>query len=441
MSRKIIVAGGGTGGHLFPGIAVVEELRRRDPSVEVLFVGTERGIEARVLPPRGERLETMEVTPLKGQSPVALMKSVARLPGALGRATSLVREFAPDLVLGVGGYASGPLLLAASRLGIPTALLEQNAHVGLTNRLLAGRVGRAYVTFDETLARFGQERARLVGNPVRRDFVSAAQRAVTDPIGFEARATDILVLGGSQGARALNQTVPEALAQAGLTGTNIRVVHQSGPAMRDEVERRYRELGVDAEVKSFIDDMARAYANAAIIVGRAGATTLAEICAVGRPSVLIPFPHAADDHQGKNAEALEAAGAAICVREETLSAEGLGALVRELLADPARRRRMADAARGRGRPDAAAAIVDDVCDWLGWADVRGGGGGQVSEADAEPVSDSDPAPAAGGDTELAPKSLRGVRPYLPRARDVRACLSAPSPSLRRRVTVGDASWE
>jgi UDP-N-acetylglucosamine--N-acetylmuramyl-(pentapeptide) pyrophosphoryl-undecaprenol N-acetylglucosamine transferase len=441
MSRKVIVAGGGTGGHLFPGIAVVEELRRRDPNVEVLFVGTERGIESRVLPARGERLETMEVTPLKGQSPVALMKSVARLPGALGRASGLVRAFAPDLVLGVGGYASGPLLLAASRLGVPTALLEQNAHVGLTNRLLAGRVGRAYVTFDETLTRFGAERARLVGNPVRRDFVSAAQRAVTDPIGFEARATDVLVLGGSQGARALNQLVPEALAQAGLSDAKVRVVHQSGPTMCDEVAQRYRELGVDAEVKSFIDDMARAYASAAIIIGRAGATTLAEICAVGRPSVLIPFPFAADDHQGKNAEALEAAGAAVCVREEALTADGLGALVRDLMGDPARRRAMSDAARGRGRPDAAAAIVDDVCDWLGWDDVRGGGGGELLASEQGGSDDDSPDVAAGEDTDLAPKSLRGVRPYIPRVRDVRACLSAPSPSLRRRVTVGDASWE
>ncbi|MBK6579035.1 MAG: putative lipid II flippase FtsW [Sandaracinaceae bacterium] len=441
MSRKIIVAGGGTGGHLFPGIAVIEELRRRDSHVEVLFVGTERGIEARVIPARGERLETMEVTPLKGQNPIALLKSVARLPGALGRATTLVRDFAPDLVLGVGGYASGPLLLAASRLGVPTALLEQNAHVGLTNRLLAGRVGRAYVTFDETVERFGTERARLVGNPVRRDFVSAAQRAVTDPIGFEARATDILVLGGSQGARALNQTIPEALAKAGLRDAKVRVVHQTGAAMRDEVEARYRELGVDAEVKSFIDDMARAYANATLIIGRAGATTLAEICAVGRPSVLIPFPFAADDHQGKNAEALEAAGAAICIREEALTADGLAATVRQLLGDAALRRRMSDAARGRGRPDAAAAIVDDVCDWLGWDDVRGGGGSEPLEAsETEPATDDAP-PDAGEDTELAPKSLRGVRPYIPRVRDVRACLSAPSPALRRRVTVGDASWE
>ncbi|MCB9657009.1 MAG: undecaprenyldiphospho-muramoylpentapeptide beta-N-acetylglucosaminyltransferase [Sandaracinaceae bacterium] len=446
MSRKVIVAGGGTGGHLFPGLAVVEELRRRDPQVEILFVGTERGIEARVLPPRGERLETMEVTPLKGQSPIALMKSVARLPGALGRASALVRDFGPDLVLGVGGYASGPLLLAASRLGVPTALLEQNAHVGLTNRLLAGRVGRAYVTFQETFARFGEQRARLVGNPVRRDFVSAAQRAVTDPVGFEARATDILVLGGSQGARALNQTVPAALAKAGLAGGTVRVVHQSGAAMRDEVEQRYRELGVNAEVKTFIDDMARAYANAAIIVGRAGATTLAEICAVGRPAVLIPFPFAADDHQGKNAEALQAAGAAVCVREEGLTPEGLGALVRDLLADAPRRRAMSDAARGLGRPDAAAAIVDDVCDWLGWDDVRGGGSGEVTEpgelAEGDETEEhDDPASAAGQEAERVSQSLRGARPYIPRVRDARAVLSAPSPALRRRLTVGDASWE
>lgn len=438
MSRKVIVAGGGTGGHLFPGIAVVEELRRRDPSVEVLYVGTERGIEARVIPARGERFEAMEVTPLKGQSPLALIKSVARLPGALGRATALVRDFGPDLVLGVGGYASGPLLMGASRLGVPTALLEQNAHVGLTNRLLSGRVGRAYITFEETAARFGESRSRLVGNPVRREFVTAAQRALTDPSGFEARATDILILGGSQGARALNQTVPEALALAGLKESRVRILHQTGKAMRDEVAARYGELGLNAEVTPFIDDMARAYANAAIIIGRAGATTLAEICAVGRPAVLIPFPFAADDHQGKNAEALEAAGAAVCVREEVLTPEKLAELVRHLMSDPERRRSMSNAARGRGRPDAAAAIVDDLCDWLAWDDVRGGGGGGL---EAPPAPDEEEGEAPGEPRQFAASSLRGTRPYVPRGRDVRACLSAPSPALRRRLTIGDATWE
>ncbi|MBC7174630.1 MAG: undecaprenyldiphospho-muramoylpentapeptide beta-N-acetylglucosaminyltransferase, partial [Polyangiaceae bacterium] len=359
MIRRLIVAGGGTGGHLFPGLAVVEELRRREKGVEVLFVGTARGIEARILPKAGEKLELLEVTPLKGQSPKALLQSVLRLPGAMGRAASVIRSFRPDLVLGVGGYASGPILAAASAMRVPSALLEQNAKVGLTNRVLSGLVDRAYLTFEETASEFGEGKAIVSGNPVRRAFVRAAQRAHADPVGFEARSQSILVLGGSQGARALNHVVPEALARLRVHDRGLRIVHQAGQAMCDEVAARYRDLGIDADVVPFIDDMARAYERAALVIARAGATTLAELCAIGRPSVLIPFPHAADDHQGKNAEALAAVGAAECIREEALSPGGLADTLAALLDEPARRRVMSEAARRQGRPDAAATIVDD----------------------------------------------------------------------------------
>lgn len=363
-TRRIIVAGGGTGGHLFPGIAVVEEMRRR-LDVDVLFVGTERGIEARALPERGEAFEALEVTPLKGRRGGELLKSLGRLPQAMGRAARIVRRHRAELVLGVGGYASGPILAAAAAMGIPTALLEQNAHLGLTNRMLAPVVGRAYLTYDETAPRFGA-RARVVGNPVRSSFAEAARRAAIDPVGFESRARTILVMGGSQGAKALNETVPQALGAIDRRG--LKVVHQTGAAMRDAVEARYRELGIDAEVVSFIDDMAAAYASAAVVVARAGATTLAELQAIGRPAVLVPYPFAADDHQRKNAEALAREGAALCVPQDELTVHGLAATLDALLGDPNRRRAMAEAARRRGRPDAAASIVDDLCEWLGWAE-------------------------------------------------------------------------
>ncbi len=364
MIERIVVAGGGTGGHLFPGIAVVEELRRRNPDVKVLFVGTERGIEARVLPKLGEELRLMDVKPLLGRSPLQLLRNVSLLPVSAGQAAGALRSFKPQLVLGLGGYAAGPVLLLAAAMRIPTALLEQNAHVGLTNRLLARTVGRAYLTYPETAARFGAK-ARVLGNPVRRSFVEAAYLASHDPAGVEARARRILVLGGSQGARTLNELVPVALALAGVNAQNVSVLHQTGDGMVDEVRKRYRGLGIDAEVVPFIDDMARAYASASLVVARAGATTLAELCAIGKPSVLIPFPHAAEDHQAKNAFALERAGAALAIREEELSAEGLASQVRDLLRGTTRRRAMADAARKLGRPDAAAAIVDDLCAWLG----------------------------------------------------------------------------
>lgn len=371
MIERVLVAGGGTGGHLFPGMAVVEELRRRvgasGRALEVTFVGTAKGIEARLLPAANEKLELLDVTPLKGRTAGELAASLMRLPGAYARCVSILRAARPDVVLGVGGYASGPMLLAARSLGIRVALLEQNAHVGMTNRILAPIVGRAYVTFDETRAVFG-DKARVVGNPVRRAFVEAARMALADPAGFEARARKVLVVGGSQGAQHMNEVVPGALAQADLAG--LEVVHQTGAAMLDAVKVRYAELGVRAEVVPFIDDMARAYASAQLVIARAGATTLAEICAIGRPALLVPYPHAADDHQTKNAQALERAGAAVMVRDADLEERSLGATLKGLLSDDTRRSAMARSARDHGRPEAAAAIVDDLLTWVGGRAAR-----------------------------------------------------------------------
>ncbi len=367
MIERVILAGGGTGGHLFPGIAVYEELKRREPELEVLFVGTARGIETRVVPQLGERLECIDVSPLKGRSASGLVKNVLALPQAGVQAARILRQFRPSLVLGVGGYAAGPMVAAARAFGIPSALLEQNAHVGLTNRLLAHLVDRAYLSFEETAQHFPARAVRLVGNPVRRQFVSGGHMARMDPAGFEMRARKILVIGGSQGARVLNEVVPQALALSDVATQGLEIVHQTGHAMCDAVRARYAELGIPATVTPFIDDMARAYGSAALVIARAGATSLAEICAVGRPSILIPYPHAADDHQFHNARALETRGAAVAIRESDLDAQALGELVRTLVAVPERRRAMADAARAMGRPDAAAAVVDDLCAWLGCA--------------------------------------------------------------------------
>jgi UDP-N-acetylglucosamine--N-acetylmuramyl-(pentapeptide) pyrophosphoryl-undecaprenol N-acetylglucosamine transferase len=277
MIKRIMVVGGGTGGHLFPGIAVVEELRRRNPGVEVSFVGTARGIEARVLPRLGEDLRMIEVQPWQGRKPLALLRNMALLPKSFSAARTLLKECKPELVLGLGGYASGPVLMMASAMRIPTALLEQNAHVGVTNRLLASSVGRAYLTYAETLSQFGSAKGRVLGNPVRRAFVEAAQLALHDPAGVEARARRVLVVGGSQGAQSLNEVVPKALSLSGLSEQGVSVLHQAGESMRDAVKARYAELGVNAEVVTFIDDMSRAYASASLVIARAGATTLAEL--------------------------------------------------------------------------------------------------------------------------------------------------------------------
>lgn len=397
--KRLLVAGGGTGGHLFPGIAVVEELRRRFPELDVLFVGTERGIEARVLPQRNERFIALDVRPLMGKKGVDLARSLSVLPKSALHALACVRAFRPDVALGLGGYAAGPILLAAAAQRVPTALLEQNARVGLTNRVLAKTVGRAYLTFDETLPAFGAARGRVLGNPVRRAFVQAAHRALHDPIGVEARARTVLVLGGSQGARSLNTHVPAALARAGVRALGVRVVHQTGAAMVDEVAERYRSLGVEASVVPFIDDVAAAYLDAALVVARAGATTLAELCAVGRASVLVPYPHAAEDHQMTNARALERAGAAIALAEADLSQVALADHVRTLLTHPERRRAMAEAARRRGRPDAAAAIVDDLLGFLGIP----------SDSAPEPSGSDEGEPSTAHSRSSAPPSAYGVR--------------------------------
>jgi len=414
MIERVMVVGGGTGGHLFPGIAVVEELRRRNPQVQVMFVGTERGIEARVLPRLGEKLSLVDVRPWLGRSPLQLARNVAILPKAVAQATSLLRQWKPQLVIGLGGYTAGPVLMLAAAMRIPTALLEQNAHVGLTNRLLSNTVGRAYLTYPQTLPQFGSEKGRVLGNPVRRAFVEAAQLAMHDPAGQEARARRVLVLGGSQGAKTLNDIVPSALA---LASQNVSVLHQTGESAVEQVKQRYRELGVEAEVVPFIDDMARAYASASLVVARAGATTLAELCAIGKPSILIPYPHAAEDHQMKNARAMQDAGAALAIAESELSAEGLANQVRSLLVGRSERRAMAESARALGRPEAAAAIVDDLCAYLGVPVDGGTGAGGSGERSTE--GPADPGARGSAQVELSPSVMvaRGVvrRPRVRRA--------------------------
>ncbi|HEX2676822.1 MAG TPA: undecaprenyldiphospho-muramoylpentapeptide beta-N-acetylglucosaminyltransferase [Polyangiales bacterium] len=418
MIERVLVAGGGTGGHLFPGIAVVEELRRRNPELQVLFVGTERGIENRVLPKLGEKLELIDVKPLLGRSPLQLVKNLSLLPMSATQALSLLRTYKPQLVIGLGGYAAGPMLLAAAGMRIPTALLEQNAHVGFTNRMLARIVGRAYLTYAETASLFGAK-ARVLGNPVRRSFVEAANLASHDPAGVEARARRVLVIGGSQGAKTLNEVVPMALALANVSAQGVAVLHQTGEAQLEEVRKRYRGQGVDAEVVSFIDDMPRAYASASLVIGRAGATTLAELCAIGKPSILIPYPHAAEDHQAKNAFAMERAGAALSIREHELTAEGLASEVRELLRATTKRRSMADAARKLGRPDAAAAIVDDLYAWLGMP-VDGTLDSDVTSSSSSPSSGTPQAsgsvpPSADAEAAGVPARRISRRPKVRRA--------------------------
>ena len=348
----ILLAGGGTGGHVFPMIAVADALRAR-AKVRVVYVGTARGMETRVIPERGDELELLDVAPIKGKGLLFALKGMGKAALVLPRARKLVRRLSPRVVLSAGGYAAGPVALAAWSAGVPVAILEPNGVLGLTNRWLRPFAKRAYVAFPEVERQFADAVVSRTGVPLRRAF--APSEYTPSPDRFR-----VLVLGGSQGAVALNETVPAALALAGPEIEGLEIVHQCGRAHGEKVHARYAELGIKARVLPFIDDVAQELEAADLVIGRAGASFLAELCAVGRASLLIPFPFAADDHQRKNAESLAAAQAAICVVQSEATPERVRDEVLALSRDTARRVAMARAARERGAPDAADRVARDL---------------------------------------------------------------------------------
>ena len=345
----MIVAGGGTGGHLFPGLAVVDALARRRPA-EFVFVGSERGIESRVVPKLGHRLHLLPVRALRGQKIASLVASALQVPASVATAWRILGEVEPALVIGVGGYASAPAALAAWTRRIPTVLLEQNAVPGMTNRLLGRIADRVCVNFAESARYFPAGRTVETGNPVR----------LAVPAPRTSEEFSVLVFGGSAGARRLNQVGVEAFAKLAAGGRAVRIVHQTGHTEAESVAARYRDHSLAADVRPFIDDMPSAYAAADLVVCRAGASTLAELTALGKPAILVPYPYAADDHQRRNAEALVARGAAVMILDREITAEKLAAEIARLRDDPASLRAMAEAARALGRPDAAERVVD-VC--------------------------------------------------------------------------------
>jgi UDP-N-acetylglucosamine--N-acetylmuramyl-(pentapeptide) pyrophosphoryl-undecaprenol N-acetylglucosamine transferase len=347
----VVIAGGGTGGHLYPGIAVAHALRKRDARTVVTFVGTARGIEARIVPQEGFDLDVIRSAGLKGKSAGAVARGVGLLPLSALDAWQALSRRRPDLVIGVGGYSSGPVVALAATRGIPTLLLEQNATPGLTNRWLARLVDAAGVTYESSL-RFFHGHGFVSGNPVREAFLAIGPRPVTS--GGERR---VLVFGGSQGAHAINQAMVAAAAHVReIPGTGA-IVHQTGERDLEAVKAGYAAAGVDADVRAFISDMPEQMAAADVVVCRAGATTLAELTAAGRVAILIPFPQATDDHQRANARTLEAAGAAVMIDQADLTGERLAAELRGLLTDDDRRIAMATRARGLARPDAAEVIA------------------------------------------------------------------------------------
>jgi UDP-N-acetylglucosamine--N-acetylmuramyl-(pentapeptide) pyrophosphoryl-undecaprenol N-acetylglucosamine transferase len=355
---RVVIAGGGTGGHLYPGIAIARELLARKPGASVTFAGTARGLESKVVPREGFQLDLLRSAGLKGHSGAALLRGLALLPISFMDAWRILSRRRPQLVIGVGGYSSGPVVLLAALRRIPTLLAEQNAVPGLTNRLLSRVVSAAAVTFDSTVSFFGR-RGFVAGNPVRSEFfqteVGRTDGEAAD--GKRAGRARVLIFGGSQGAHAINVAMVEAAPRLAADG-GVDLTHQTGERDVELVRNAYRAAGLPARVEPFLDAMDREMNQADVIVSRAGATTIAELTAAGRAAILIPLPTATDNHQKKNAEVLARAGAAELVEQQALTGAVLAERLLALTRDPARRARIAAAARVFARPDAARVIVD-----------------------------------------------------------------------------------
>ena len=345
----VLIAGGGTGGHLFPGIALAQEIRRRDPSARILFVGTAKGIETRAVPKAGFALELLPVTGLKRKGLVGFIAGLGRLPVAIIKAVGVVRRFKPHVAVSVGGYAAGPAVLAARMLGVPCVVMEQNAVPGLTNKLLASVASTVIASLPTD--RLRGDKVMVLGNPVRADLVPVRDCAYAPQTPLR-----VFVFGGSQGARGINDAFI-ALAPE-LNGLGITLRHQTGEADLKRVKDAYDAAGFTANVSAFIDDMASAYRDADLVICRAGATSIAELTVCGRPSVLVPFPGATDDHQTANAKALATTGACIHIAQSPTVAHDLEMSLRELVGNHDRLRHMAQAAQSVGRPHAVSAIAD-----------------------------------------------------------------------------------
>ena len=355
-SPTLLFAGGGTGGHVFPMLAVADAVRELLPSVRLVFVGTSKGMETKLVPERGYELRLLEVLPIRGGGVSGALRGIGRAAASLPQARAIVKGIAPEAVFSIGGYAAGPVALAARTLQVPLALMEPNAEVGLANRLIAPFVQRAYLAFPESERYFGAGVSVQTGVPLRSGFGPL-------PYVVPAGGLKVLVLGGSQGAKSLNEAVPRALSRL---GRDVSVVHQSGQVHEPAARALYAELGLGerARVVPFIADMPRELGAADLVIGRAGANSVAEICAVGRPSLLVPYPFAGD-HQKHNAASLAREGAALWLPNADASPDRIAETLLSLMASPAKLSSMATHARRIGRPRAARAIAEDLLKLMG----------------------------------------------------------------------------
>lgn len=348
---RYLLTGGGTGGHIFPALAIARRARELDPEAGILFVGTRHGIENRVVEPNGFELRCVDFSGFAGQSLARKVQVLAKLVTSTRQAGKIIAEFKPDVVLGVGGYASLPMLVAAALRRIPVVLHEQNAIPGLANRLAAHWAGRICISMATGEVGFAGKRVVLTGNPVRQELFACREGSEQVP--------QLLVFGGSQGAAAINAAMLEALPLLIQQLPTLKIVHQTGAQQLDEVVCAYARMGFNnVEVRPFIEDMAGAYAVSQLVLCRSGATTVAELCACGRAAILVPFPQAAADHQTRNAQALVEQQAAVMIPQPQLG-EQLGTTIIELMQDPQRLRQMGRRARQLAAKGAADLILNE----------------------------------------------------------------------------------
>ncbi len=355
---RIIIAGGGTGGHVFPGIAIADEITGRDESAEVIFVGTEKGIEGAVVPHEGYNIRFLRAEGMVGRSMIKKIRSLLKVVLSIYDSYKIIHEFRPDAVIGVGGYASFGMVLTSRLFSIPTLVTEQNSIPGLANRILGRFVNAVCVTYHDSLSFFPKEKTYITGNPVRQVIMRGEREKAYDLFSLDRDRFTILVFGGSAGATMINRAVCDSFNHLTDLRNQIQFLHQTGRSDIEWVKETYRKWGFKGTVAPFIFEMAEAYAVSDLVISRAGATTLAELTAVGRPAILIPYPFAAARHQEENARRLVDMGAARMIMDSDLNGEVLSEEIKALFGNHELRINMEKAARSLGRPDAARHIVD-----------------------------------------------------------------------------------
>ena len=350
---RVIIAGGGTGGHIFPAISIADEIKNRSENNEILFVGTKNGLEKDIIPKNGYKIRFIHSKGIIGKGMFDKLRAISSIFFSIFSSFKIIRDFKPDVVVGVGGYVSGPTMISAYLSFIPTAICEQNYIPGFTNKVLSNFVKKIFVSFGDGKQFFPEKKVVVTGNPVRKNF-DMKTYVNSDK---NQSSLNIFVLGGSQGATKLNEVVPEAIKKINLK--KINVVHQAGKKDESAVAKKYSQLGITAQVYSFIENIQQIYRDSDLIISRAGASTISELAVIGKPSILIPFPYATHDHQLFNAKFMENNGASLVLEEKDLSADTLSQKIEKIITDN-KLQQMSEASKKLGKPDAAKHIVDEL---------------------------------------------------------------------------------